>query len=534
MPAAAAETATGLIHAALRRHAAEAPGRPAFTFLRDGGDGGGRSLAYGELVQRAEERAAGLRGLHGERVLLLHPPGEDFVIDFCACLIAGAIAVPLHPPTTRRLLERVQRVCADCQPRLALGCPEAAIPPAPAARPWTGGDEVAFLQYTSGSTGDPKGVMVTHGNLLCGSAIIATGFGTGPDDVAVNWLPLHHDMGLVGSVVHVLLQGLHAVHMTPEAMIRQPLRWLRAMSAHGATVSGGPDFAWRLLADRIATGDLAGLDLARWRVAYTGAEPVRRDTLDRVAALLAPTGFRASAFLPCYGLAEATLMVSGGPPLAGVRCAPAPRDGIPRVACGAPVPAGSVAIVDPATRSALEAGCEGEVWVRGGHVATGYWGRPEPTAAVFAARVAGDPRPWLRTGDLGFLAGGCLHISGRIKDLLIVNGCKHHPEDVEATVQGAVPACAGGASAAFQGGSDAAPLLVVAVELPRLPADAGAREAIAAAVRRAVWSGHGLQADAVVFERLGRLPRTTSGKVRRAACAARHRAGGWDADGLPA
>lgn len=528
----------------LQRHAEVMPNGRALTFLADG-ESVESELTYGQLHDRAAQVASRLSeaGLAGEAVILFHPPGREFVIAFCGCLMAGVIAVPLQPPTTRRLLDRAEAVFTDCSAAAILTTTAglAGLESMAAARglPLIATDapagirseqphavvlpsSPAVLQYTSGSTGSPKGVVITQGNLVANSALIAAAFGTRPGDVGVNWLPLLHDMGLIGSVVHVIHHGIHCVHMSPQAMIRNPLRWLRAVSSYRATISGGPDFAWRLLSERVRPADIAGLDLSSWRVAYTGAEPVRSSTLDRAGDLLAEAGFRREAFLPCYGMAEATLIVSGGPagaePVVARPAGADPQSG-GYVGCGRPVPSGSVAIVDPAACTRRPDGHEGEVWVTGPHVSAGYWGKEDLSEECFRAHLPCDPRPWLRTGDLGFMRDGQLFISGRIKDLLIVNGRKHHPEDIEASIQNFVEACSGGSAAAFQAEVGGNQRLVIAVELPRLPDDETMTR-IADEVRACVWCHHEVLADHVVAVRIGRLPRTTSGKVRRAATAA--------------
>lgn len=524
----------------LRRHAGLAPERMAFAFLADGEEVASE-LSYGGLLREAEDVAGALRraGLAGRAAVLFHPPGRDFIVAFCGCLMAGAIAVPLQPPVTRRLLDRADAVLRDCAAAAVLTVsgatagvqqiaaerglpiiltdrvePGAGDPGAADPDP----DAPAVLQYTSGSTGQPKGVVITQRNLVANSRQIAAAFGMRPGDTVLNWLPLLHDMGLIGHVVHIIQQGVRCVHMTPQAMIRKPLRWLQAVSRFRAEVSGGPDFAWRLIAERVAPADLAGLDLSCWRVAFSGAEMVRMTTLERVAAILGPAGFSGAAFLPCYGMAEATLIISGGPggrPPRAARPATAAADPVPAMNCGGIVAGCAVAIVDPESGIPLPEGREGEIWASGANVAAGYWGRPELTQATFRNRLPGDDRDWLRTGDLGFLVGGDLHISGRIKDLLIVHGRKHHPEDLECTVQAMVADCASGAAAAFQT-DDEQPQVVIAVEVEDRPASREEHLRLVEEVRAAVWAQHEVVVDAVLVVRVGRIPRTTSGKVRRA------------------
>lgn len=533
----------------LIRHAASMPDKVAFSFLADG-EACASELTYGELLARSRRVAGALveAGLTGKAVVLFHPPGREFIIAFCGSLMAGAIAVPLQPPATRRLLDRAASVLQDCAASAVLTVSEAlgsvggmaaernlrviatdeleGVVDAPLPLGIAGSDP-AVLQYTSGSTGQPKGVIITQGNLVANARQIAAAFGIRPDDTVVNWLPLLHDMGLVGHVVHIIHQGVTCVHMTPQAMIRKPLRWLQTISRYRANVSGGPDFAWRLLAERVAPADLVGLDLSSWRVAFSGAETVRASTLTRVATLLSPTGFRVGSFLPCYGMAESTLIISGGPNGRPPRVA-APRDGGTTatgvISCGQMAIDCAVRIVDPVTGLRRPDGHVGEIWASGPHIASGYWGREELTAATFRNRLAGDDRTWLRTGDLGFLSDSELFVSGRLKDLLIVNGRKHHPEDLEASVQAAVPACASGAAAAFQTDDDL-PHLVVTVEVEERPADRLAHDQLGEAVRAAVWARHEVLVDTVLVVRAGRIPRTTSGKVRRAETRAMWQAG---------
>lgn len=532
-----------LVHHLLR-HALEQPGRTALTFLRDGEAVDG-SLTFAEIA--AEAAAMGRRladaGLSGQRVVIFHHPGRDFVTAFLGCLWAGAVAVPLAPPVSRRLLERSRLVIADCaaagiatsevhRPTVAgLAVDGIRLVTGDGLRPEDGApprlvdpDEPVFLQYTSGSTGDPKGVMISQGNLIAESQAITAAYRDDASTVTVSWLPLLLDMGLIGSLIHPLHLGAPGVHMTPNAMIRRPRRWIEAIHAHRGNLSGGPDFAWRMLADAVEAQPPHGLDLSCLTMAYSGSEQVRPGTVERIARLLAPAGFKPSSFMPVYGMAEATLLVSGGPsgePWREDRPDGA-ADGPAYIACGRPQPIESVAIVNPEDGKPVEDGTVGEVWICGAHVASGYWNRPELSDATFRNRLPGDGRRWLRSGDLGFLRHGRLFITGRLKDLIIVNGRKHHPEDLEASIQGGVEGCQAGSAAAFQ--TDGDHRLVVAVEM----ADRPSGEALAALLARinaVVWARHELRIDEVLAVRTGRLPRTTSGKIQRREARLLHAAG---------
>ncbi|MFL6199419.1 MAG: amino acid adenylation domain-containing protein [Thermoanaerobaculia bacterium] len=519
---------------ALRLQAALRPGRRAFVFLADGEEESER-LTYRALDRRARAVAALLQrhGATGERVLLLFPPGLDFVAAFFGCLYAGAVAVPAHPPHERSL-PRLRAIACDSRPRCVLAAVDdrlrrtaAGVPELEGVRwltmdrerdgedwrdPGMGEGDLAFLQYTSGSTGDPKGVMVTHGNLLANARAIAQAVSLSERDVLLSWLPLYHDMGLIGIVIQTVLLGARCVLMSPTAFLQRPMRWPRAVARWGATLSGGPDFAWDLCARKTTPEERAALDLRRWRVAFDGAEPVRAETLERFAQAFAPAGFRAAALCPCYGLAEATLLVSVSPP--GTLPAKARR----LAGSGAVAPGTEVAIVHPRTRRRLEPGREGEIWVAGPQVAAGYWSRPRETARTFRARPAGEEHgAWLRTGDLGFLSGSELFVTGRIKDLIVLRGRNLHPQDVERTAEASHPAFAPGGAAAFSLEAGGRERLAVALEVGRRFRMEEAGEAVAA-LRQAVAEEHEAEVYGVALLRPGTLPRTSSGKVRRGAC----------------
>src|SRR6185369_14888039 len=473
------------------RRAREHPERTAYIFLHDGEVEADRRT-YAGLDARASAIAARLlaRGAEpGDRALLLFPPGLDFIDAFFGCLYAGVIAVPCYPPRPGRDQPRLKAILADAGARFALCTaaiagkletlaaddPEIAAlvvepsPPDPLSRastsrpPRTGEGEIAFLQYTSGSTATPKGVMVTHANLVFMERLIADVFEQGEESVVVGWLPVYHDMGLIGNVLQPLWLGGTCVLMAPVAFLRRPRRWLEAIFRYRATTSGGPSFAYELCAEKIAPEDRGGLDLSSWRVAFNGAEPVRAAALESFAAAFAPSGFRREAFQPCYGLAEATLLVSGvrrpgGPVLLDVAAAALeagrvePTESGRRhslVGCGAVPAEQPVAVVDPVTLRPCAAETVGELWVRGPGVAAGYWRRPEESHEIFGAVLEGETGTWLRTGDLGFLRGGELFVTGRLKDLIILRGRNHYPQDLELTAERSATGLAIGSNAAF-------------------------------------------------------------------------------------
>ncbi|MDQ3788098.1 MAG: fatty acyl-AMP ligase, partial [Actinomycetota bacterium] len=396
-----------------------------------------RVLTYADLADETARVSAFLQGKArpGDRVLLLFPPGADYLAAFLGCLSAGVVAVPLYPPRPGAKLDRITAVVDDCAASLALttaplvpllaDLPVPAVatdslPPAAPAAATIG--ELAFLQYTSGSTGTPKGVMVSHANLVANLRAIETGFGVGPDDVVLSWLPMYHDMGLIGTNLLPLYAGIPAVLLPTFEFVRDPLCWPLAVAEFGATCSGGPDFAYRLLAERYDPARLSGVDLSRWRIAFNGAEPVRAATMAAVSERYGAHGFASSAWFPCYGLAEATLFVTGA---AGVGTTD--LDGREVVSSGPPAPGTTVVVVDADGRPVT--GEVGEILVQSPGVARGYWDRPDTDA--FGATVPGHAGEFLRTGDLGALVDGALHVAGRVKDLIIVGGRNHHPHDLE-------------------------------------------------------------------------------------------------------
>ena len=569
------ESSLGATLIEMLRHRAERRGDDlSYTFLLDG-ETAEAQLTYAELDRRARGLAATLarEGVGvGERVLLLYPPGLDYIAAFFGCLYAGAVAVPAYPPRSRRpsaRLESIQEsagakavlapaaVLAGLDRQLArpagvlwLAAEGAGL--ADGAEEWrhpgVDGEALAFLQYTSGSTAAPKGVMLRHANLLANLEQIRLAFAQTAQERTVIWLPPYHDMGLIGGILTPLYAGNPAVLLSPVSFLQRPLRWLQAISRHRGTTSGGPNFAYDLCVEKIGEAERETLDLASWTLAFNGAEPVRAATLERFAAAFAPCGFRAEAFLPCYGLAEGTLLAASGRRGAGAAVAAfaageleqhraVPADGAEpaRVLVGAGVPpeGARLVVVDPESRAPLAAGEVGEIWIAGPAVAAGYWDLPEATAASFGARTADGDGPYLRTGDLGTLRGGGeLFVTGRQKDLIILRGRNHYPQDLELTVERSHPALRPGCGAAFtvdgDGGRSGGEQLVVVQEVRREQRRDDPAE-IVAAICRAVAEEHEVTVHAVVLLRPATLPKTTSGKVQRAASRARYLDGTLDA-----
>jgi acyl-CoA synthetase (AMP-forming)/AMP-acid ligase II len=365
--------------------------------------------------------------------------------------------------------------------------------------------------------------MITHGNLLHNLHLIGEAFEAGENSVGVFWLPFHHDMGLIGGVLETLACGGQSTFLSPAAFVYRPARWLRLISELRATISGGPNFAYDECACRVEEDELAALDLRSWEVAFCGAEPIRAATLGRFGDAFGPCGFRREAFYPCYGLAEATLLVTGGRKGA----APVVGHGAPegagtaRVGCGTARGDLRVEIVSPKVGAPCAEGEVGEIWVAGQSVGQGYWGRPQESADTFGARLAGEDGPFLRTGDLGYLRGGELFLTGRLKDLIIIGGRNHYPQDVEQTVERCHPAVRGNGCAAFAVEDGGEERLVVLAEVGiqgRAAAAPGPYDSVARAIRRAVSEAHDVAPHRVVLVRPLTIPRTSSGKVRRHAC----------------
>jgi amino acid adenylation domain-containing protein/non-ribosomal peptide synthase protein (TIGR01720 family) len=544
----------------LRKRSFEQRDRLAYTFLTDG-EVEETTLTYGELDRRARSLAAWLRTVAApaERVLLLYPSDLQYVTAFFACLYAGVVAVPAYPPRMNRSLDRLQSIVSDSQATVALTTDliSARIQPLYAHAPelkslrWLATDELpygledewidpdvgehtlAFLQYTSGSTSAPKGVMVTHGNLVHNQRMIRAAFRQTEDSVIAGWLPLYHDMGLIGNVLQPLYAGARCVLMSPVAFLQKPLRWLQAISRFRATTSGGPNFAYELCARKISEEQRASLDLSSWRVAFNGAEPVRAETLDRFSEAFGPCGFRRTAFFPCYGLAEATLFVTGKPapgvPLVreldagslgdnrAFEATATSRQTTTLVSSGSEFLDQRIEIVNPETLALCASYEVGEIWVAGPSVARGYWARSVESEHVFSAHLSDTGEgPFLRTGDLGFLQDGELFVTGRLKDLIIIRGLNHYPQDIERTVELSSPAVRAGGGAAFSIEVNGEERLAIVQEVERNHGES--LDAVFDAIRRAVSETHELQVCAIALVKPGSIPKTSSGKIRRSAC----------------
>ncbi|WBB53623.1 AMP-binding protein [Verrucosispora sp. WMMD573] len=563
------------IPAALSHWAQQRPDAVAFTFLQAGG--ASEQVTYAQLEENALRVALSLRESTrpGDRVLLILPPGLDFLTAFLGCLYGGVVAVPLYPPRPGARLDRIESVVRSCQPGHAVttdlfveqltaffgedATASMRIHPLKSllhAEPGSagvasarfglglGGEDLAFLQYTSGSTGHPKGVMVSHRNLVQNEEAIAEGFGIRPDDTVLSWLPMYHDMGLIGTALLPVYRGIPSVLLDTFAFVHDPMLWPLALDRFGATCSGGPNFAYQLLVERYDRTRLTDVDLSRWRIAFNGAEPVRADTMRDFATYYGVHGFHRDAFFPCYGLAEATLFVAGAEPGRGYRSRHVSRRALERgrlvelpeetteagtslVSSGRPARHTEI-VIRGADDRVMPDGEIGEIWVRGPGVAQGYWNDATATRETFHADTPAHQGVCLRTGDLGFTWQGELYPVSRSKDLLIVAGRNFYPHDVETV---ALTACAdlrGGAAAAFQPDPDA-PVVILVAEVARASLARLRDPAAAATVRTEVLRAVGVECDLQLAEVVlvfpGSLPKTSSGKIRRSETRTRHRTG---------
>lgn len=568
----------------LRWRARHQPEQRVYTYLSDGEAEEGH-LTYAMLDCQARSIGALLQSYRagGERALLLYPPGLEFISAFFGCLYAGVIAVPMPPPNLiqpQRTTPRLRAIIGDAQPSLVLTTSailsniESLFAQAPSLRNvrWLATDKaidsapeewqapaitsetLALLQYTSGSTAEPKGVMISHGNLLQNSAYINRVFALSPGGVTVTWLPAFHDMGLTNGIIQPVYKGGPCYLMPAVSFLMRPIRWLQAISRYKATISGGPNFAYELCVNRTTPEQRETLDLSGWDVAYNGAETVRGDTMNRFAAAFASRGFRRSSFHPCYGLAEATLMVSGGSlkdemfrtiQVAAFEQSRVVEDCAQHqnvrtlVSSGHALPGTKIVITHPELLTVCAADQVGEIWVSGPSVTGGYWNRPEETERTCRAYLKDTGEgPFLRTGDLGFMKEGELFVAGRLKDLIIISGRKFYPQDIELSVERSHPALRPACCAAFSVDASGEEQLIVVAEVEpryhraaRNPADGAAHahprglssldvEAVVRAIRRAVAEEHDVRVHTAVLLQAGHIPKTTSGKVQRYVCQA--------------
>lgn len=544
----------------LQSRAAAQPAQRAYTFLSEG-EHEADDLTFAELDRRARALGVFLQSIkaQGERVLLLYPSGLSYITAFYGCLYAGAVAVPAYPPRMNRHLDRLMAVINDAQPMVVLTTSSvyqhiqksfneiAGLKSIrwintddfdfSLASQWQGNaashETLAFLQYTSGSTSAPKGVMVSHGNLLYNEAMIQESLQYNDETVFVSWLPFYHDLGLIGTILSSVYNGVSCYFMSPADFLKKPLRWLQAISKYRATCSGGPNFAYDLCIQKIAEDQRAGLDLSSWKHAFNGAEPIRAQTLNRFSQTYAPYGFNAQAHYPCYGMAEATLLVTGGtctaPPLMKSfdkssleqhRIVPVADAAHAEtlVSCGIPWLEERVVIANPQTLAQCPPDQVGEIWVAGKNVAQGYWGNAIATQETFHAYLSDTGEgPFLRTGDLGFVQDGELYITGRLKDLIILLGRNHYPQDIELTVETSHPALRPGCAAAFAIERDGTERLVVVVEVAREQRNKVNVAQVVSEIRRRISAAHELEVFAVALISPGTLPKTSSGKVQRRA-----------------
>ncbi|HEX5875297.1 MAG TPA: AMP-binding protein, partial [Pyrinomonadaceae bacterium] len=553
----------------LRRRALQQPAKIALTFLQDG-ETEKANLTYEELDRQARAIGATLQKLQarGERALLIYPPGLDFIAALIGCFYAGVIAVPAYPPhlnrpapprlkaiidnaqvtlvlTTAPLLSNLETRWTDASSLKGLRWIATETLDIESADEWTDphadAGTLAFLQYTSGSTSSPKGVMVTHGNLLHNEGMLKTAFEQSEQTIFVVWLPLHHDMGLIGNVLQSIYLGGRAILMAPATFLQSPFRWLQAISRYRAHTSGAPNFAYDLCVDKISAEQRSTLDLSSWNLAFNGAEPINHRTIDRFSSCFESCGFRREAFYPCYGLAEGTLFVSGGDkwtvPIVDtfdadalarnelVETAPEDKGTRTLVSCGHTWHDQQIAIVDPESLIKLGDSQVGEIWVSGSNIAQGYWQQPEASERAFGGYIAETGEgPFLRTGDLGFLKNGELYINGRLKDLIIIRGRNYYPQDIEWTVEQAHPGLRAGCVAAFSVDVDGRERLIVAGEVDRHFRGESVDEAVSA-IRERIAEEHELEVFAVALLKFGKIPRTTSGKIQRHACRADYLAG---------
>ncbi|MDR2092934.1 MAG: AMP-binding protein, partial [Azoarcus sp.] len=546
----------------LRQRAEISPAKLAYEFINN--DGTIDSCTYAELDARACAigRVLQRHVARDRRALLLYSTNQDFLSAFFGCLYAGIVAVPMPPLKKNRRINRFRAVLCDTQASIVLTTAKEAATgniqeasqedkvaviatdtiAAQKAYTWevppADGDSIAFLQYTSGSTGMPKGVINRHDNILCNLQMIADACKIDESSRTVSWLPYYHDMGLIGAMLVPMYVGTPCRLMSPEAFVKDPAVWLKHISDSKATYSVGPSFAYDLCVRAISESELKQLDLSSWKIAFNGAEPVKAEAMERFAEKFAQCGFRKETFYPCYGMAEAALIISGGPPnrlpVINMLDASALQHRHVRIAtasdasttvkqvvgCGHPVNGAEIVIVDPDTRRRCPDNHVGEIWVSAPSIAAGYWNQAELTHETFHARLDGSERNFLRTGDLGYLRDNELFWTGRLKDLLIIRGRNIYPQDVESVAESSHPMLRSNGAAAFpmEGEDGSGERLAVACEIERKYMRKLDATAVVKAIRKSIVDEFEISPGAIVLVKPGGLPRTSSGKLRRSEC----------------
>ncbi len=537
------------------------PNQPVYTFTTNYGHNAS-TIKYAELHEQARAIGYALyrKGYQGQRVLLLYAPGLEYIAAFWGCLYAGVIAVPVYPPAINRPMDRIEAIIEDAQPIAAMTtnaflgllsqhftqnprfqhieCVSTdTIPLLDPTVAWQTAnvcsEDIAFLQYTSGSTAKPKGVIITHHNLLCNEQIIYEAFDHSPNTIAAGWLPFYHDMGLIGNILQPLFLGGHCILTSPFDFLKQPAYWLKMISDYQATSSGGPNFAYELCIRKVRPEQMETLDLSSWRVAFNGAETIRSSTIKRFTEKFAACGFRPEAFYPCYGLAEATLFVTGchvdqKPKHCLVDKSELQQNRVRIVSEGtegAQELVGSgrvwgdtqVNIVNPVTTKLCAGNEIGEIWVSGDSITGGYWQQDLLTKQTFQAKIENNEQDtFLRTGDLGFIHDGELFVTGRIKDLIIIDGCNHYPQDIEYTIEKSHPMLKEGGVAAFS--VDVADQECVVVIARIRDKSVLASQELTSSIKKVVSDVHQIRLHDVVLLTQGNIAKTSSGKTQRYLC----------------
>ncbi len=537
----------------LQERAARLPHQKLYTFLKDGEEAVDR-LTYCELDECAKKIGYHLQNqlTAGQRAILLFPAGLDFIRSFFACLYAGIIAIPLPIPNSKAaglhsiqaIIEQagVAAIITSCSAIKSIDfglfnhleiidIDHINLQTSPKLTPLRRKvDDLAFLQYTSGSTSAPKGVMVSHGNLLHNQRLVQASFGTtAPEGVFVSWLPHYHDMGLIGNILHPIYSEYQSILMAPMAFLQKPLRWLKAISDYRGFISGAPNFAYELCTTRISDSQKQGLDLSSWKLAFNGAEKVRAETMARFIAAFELYGFSLKSFMPTYGLAEGTLFATGGTFQTGARILSVAKEALEQ---GRLIPADlgptqqlvsvghawldqQAYIVHPETQIRCPEKQVGEIWLKGPSVAQGYWNAPTQTQTQFHAYLANGDGPFFRTGDLGAMYAGELYITGRMKDLIILRGRNLYPDDLESAAESAHEALKVTSSAAFSVEMGDEEALILVQEIERSALRNLDLETLFTAICQALFKQFTLLPHTIVLLMPHRLPKTTSGKVQR-------------------